>query len=278
MFTPFGFSGTFGGGAGVSEDTRVDDNIKWTKKYGNLNVGFAYKVGGMAGDNNLNTGEQVNVGYDDGGFGVQVLWEQHNDALKLGGQTATTPGIPALTVTGGGTTTSASNIGSQLKGTLYNTSDYLIAFKAKVGDGAAVKAGYQVYTLSNPYGITAGASAGNINAYGYTVAASANATADQIVSIAFLGGSFDVTKKLNVAVGYYYTDYASYGVPSAGTTTAGGNQSAVSFLMDCILSKNTDSYLGAMYNTVNGVNGGTNTATYKAQDQLTVGVGLRHKF
>ena len=84
LFSPLGFSGTIGGGGGVSEDTRVDNSIKYTNKTGDFNYGGMYKLGGVAGSGSIASGSAVNAGYTYGPVSVQAAYQEFRDAVKGG--------------------------------------------------------------------------------------------------------------------------------------------------------------------------------------------------
>lgn len=264
MFSPLSFSGSFGGGAGVSEDTRIDDNIKWTAKFGNVNVGLAYKVGGVSGNNAVNAGEQVNVGYDDGVFGVQVLWEQHNDAIKPGSPASVLPTVSTACTSVTATATCATT--AQLKATAYNTSDVTLAFKYKVGEAGKISVGYEQYTLSKPSNPTEDALVTNL--YGLTATVTPYTGSDQNITIYFGGGTYNVSEKTDLSLGYYSINYASYDATPSGTATA------YSLLLDHTITKSTDSYIGAMFYNVSG----DLFKSYISNSNATYGVGVRYKF
>ncbi|MBI3794432.1 MAG: porin [Nitrospinae bacterium] len=281
MFSTVSFAGTFGGGAGVSEDTRVDDNIKYVTKLGDMNLGMAYKVGNMAGSTAYNQGWQFNLGYEAGDLGVQALYEQHNDAIK----------------TGNGTTASVAS-GASLTGTAYNTRDWLVAVKYKVNDDAKVSVGYQYYTLSTPtdYFGTGPTKTWVTSLFNRQALITPYSTAstgggnDQNIGVFFLGGSYNVGEKTNLAVGYYAIDFFGYTNGATDTTaakqtaTSEGFQTYYSLLLDHNYSKNTDAYLGIMFVNLSGglyTNGGNSASGgsgYTNLDDATYGVGLRHKF
>lgn len=129
LFSPLGFSGGIGGGGGVSEDTRVDRSVKYTNKIGAFNFGALVKQSTSVGDTDAKSGSGLNVGYDNGTFGVQAAYEAFDDALF-----------------GGASTTAYNSVAV----TNYNSKAYMLAAKYKINDAATVKIGYETYTLSRP--------------------------------------------------------------------------------------------------------------------------------
>lgn len=81
LFSPFGLSGTFGG-AGISENSRLDGSVKYKNQLGAFNVGGLYKLGGGTGANRTGNGFVLNLGYNDNHFGVQAVYEKFKNTLK----------------------------------------------------------------------------------------------------------------------------------------------------------------------------------------------------
>jgi GBP family porin len=261
LFSPLGFSGTIGGGGGVSEDTRVDNSIKYKNKIGDFNFGGLYKFGGVAGNSTAEGGWALNAGYEAGPFGIQAAYEAFKDALKTGSSTA---------------------VGSagEVTATAYNTSSFMIAAKYSFGE-ATIRGGFEDYVLKAASDSIA--SLGVTSLYGYPVAsASAFGGANQTTDVWFIGGDYNFTPALNLAVGFYdqnpkkSDDY----VAAAGTTLpktgqADGNIYSYSLLLDYHFSKRTDVYYGLMYSQYKGDN--YPSTTYNDSNYVTA-VGIRHKF
>ncbi len=124
LFSPLGFSGTYGGGGGVSEDTRIDNSLKYKNKIGDVNFGGFYKFGGVSGNSTAQSGYGFNIGYESGPFGIQAAYEQFTDALKTGNST----------------------VAGDINLTNYNTDAVFVAAKYQFGD-ATIRGGYETYTL-----------------------------------------------------------------------------------------------------------------------------------
>lgn len=262
LFSPLGFSGTIGGGGGVSEDTRVDNSIKYKNKIGDVNFGVLYKVGGVSGNNSAESAFTANVGYEAGPFGVQVAYEQFTDALK----------------------TANSTVAGEINVTNYDTTSWLVAAKYAFGD-FTVRGGFETYTLKAPSDTLA--SLGVTSLYGYTIAnaaaASANFSADnQTTDIWFIGGDWNITPALNLAVGFYdqnpkqsddYVASATSSLPKTGQ--ANGNIYSYSALLDYHFSKRSDVYAGVMYSQYKGDD--YPSSVYNSSNYITA-VGIRHKF
>lgn len=251
LFSPLGFSGSYGGGAGVSEDTRLDNNVKYINKIGDINFGASYKFGGVAGNTTAGTVYTFSLGYEHGPLGVQATYLGAVDSIKTGGAAANTA-----------------------TATAYNNSGYMIAAKYKLNDVANIKAGYEHYTLSAASDLISTSTMPSV--YGVaTSSASSYTGSDQNVNIYFVGGDYNVTPALNVAAGYYVINLNGYDTKTGVTNTF------VSLLADYSLSKRTDVYAGAMF----GAYSDTTTTTsinYNAagtnSTNAVYAVGIRHKF
>lgn len=253
LFSPLGFSGTIGGGGGVSEDTRVDNSIKYKAKFGDVSFGALYKVGGISGNSSANSGFTANIGYESGPFGVQAAYEQFTDALKGGNST----------------------VAGEVNVTEYDTTAWLLAAKYSFGD-FTVRGGYESYTLKTPS--DSFASLGVSSYYGITIANPTTATftaADQTTAVWFIGGDWNITPELNLALGFYDQNPQQ----SDDKKQLDGNIYSYSALLDYHFSKRSDIYAGVMYSQYKGDNysapfvaGGDNTSNY------ITAVGIRHKF
>lgn len=257
LFSPLGFSGTYGGGGGISEDTRIDNSVRYKNKIGPVNFGGFYKFGGVAGISSAQSGYGLNLGYEEGNFGIQGAFEGFTDGLKTGN--------PAT-------------IAGDISVTNYNTTAFFIAAKYRFGE-ATLRGGYETYTLKAPSDTLA--SMGVTSLYGYAISNPAAPTcaqanfscADQTTDIFFIGGDYNFTPSLNLALGFYDVNPKA----SNDSKQLDGNQYYYSALLDYHFSKRTDIYGGWMYSSFKGANFSTpfvsdNTSNYVAA------VGIRTKF
>ncbi len=268
LFSPLGNSGTIGGGGGVSEDTRVDNSIKYKLKVEGMNFGLLYKLGGQAGSTSAQSGFAANVGYEAGPFGVQAAYEAFKDAAK------------------GTTSTIAGDVGI----TTYDTTSWTITGKYNFGD-FNLKGGFETYTLSTPGDATFTApgkcaAPSETSYYGFSVDPAKAVTfcgADQKTNVWFIGGDWNITPALNLALGFYdqnpkqSDDYVATSATNTAPKTgqADGNIYTYSALLDYHFSKRTDTYAGLMYSQYKGDN--YPSAVYNDSNYIFA-VGIRHKF
>jgi GBP family porin len=258
LFSPLGFSGTIGGGGGVSEDTRVDNSIKYKNTIGGVNFGALYKFGGVAGSTSAESGYTLNVGYEAGPFGIQAAYENFTDALKTGNST----------------------VAGDISVTDYNTDAFMIAAKYTFGE-ATIRGGFEEYTLKTPSDSVA--ALGITSLYGYTIGNSTTfAQANQTTDVLWIGGDYNFTPSLNLAVGFYdqnpkqsddYVASATSTLPKVGQ--ADGNIYSYSALLDYHFTKRTDVYAGMMYSQYKGDN--YPSSVYNSSNYI-VAFGMRTKF
>lgn len=255
LFSPLGFSGGYGGGAGVSENTRQDNSVKYSNKFGDFNVGAMYKFGGVAGKSSAESGYSFTAGYNADGFGIQAAYQAYTDAIKAGNGAAT---LGSVNVTN------------------YNTTGYMIAAKYAFGD-ATIKAGYESFTLKAPSDTLA--TLGVTNYYGFPISTGSNfAGTDQTTDIAWVGGDYNFTPAFNLGVGFYDISPKASSATTTTPAVAGqlaGNIYAYSLLADYHFTKRTDLYAGLMYSQAKGdqfPSTAYNTSNY------IYAVGMRTKF
>jgi len=252
LFSPIGFSGTIGGGGGVSEKTRLDNSMTYTNKIGPVKVGAQYQFGtGIAGSNSVGSSYGFMLGYEQGPFAIQANYFNATDALKTG-----------LSATAG-----------DIAVTNYNLSTYMVAAKYKITPEATVKAGYESITAGVPSDALTLANVPSY--YGYTVTGVTNSPSSNgniVTNVFWVGGDYNFTSALNLGLGYYNQTAQSYGATLAGTI------STYSALLDYSFSKRTDVYAGVAYNTYTGdyYNLAANSAI--ASTNSIYAVGIRHKF
>ena len=267
LFSPLGLSGTLGGGGGISEDTRLDNSVKYTVKKGSVNGGLMYKFGNT-NTSDPTSGAILNFGYSDGAFGAQFVAEEFTNAMKL-----TSSGVQ-----------------------LFNSQSALFSAKYKFKNSLTIKGGYEIYTLAAPsttstnysggvnyYGLTAINSAGTSATYGsllYLSDGIAQGKPNKQYSVAFVGGDYNVTPKVNIAVGLYdLQTMDSNGAQAKGDIYWG------SVVADFKVNKYFDFYEGISYANFTGAaynvaaaNSVTAGGKVASNSNLLVSFGMRLKF
>ena len=283
LFSPLGYSGSLGGGSGISEELRTDNTIKYANKIGAFNFGGQYKLGGIAGHNGARSDYALRLGYEDGPFGVQAAYERINDGLSEANDGFN---IAALTPAAG---VALPITTPNVKVTNQNSIGYLLAAKYHIGEGN-IKVGYSSYTLGKPSDPFSSLNVTNL--YNYPIGAASDLKVDRKTKIFYFGGDYNVMPKLNLAAGYYDVQL----VKSADNGQLDGKQQYFSLLADYSLSKRTDVYAGALYQKLSGDNYPATTTAATAinaankgslgnaataadyQSNKILAIGLRHKF
>ena len=239
LLTPTGNSGSVGGGAGATENLRLDNSVKYIGKTGDINYSAVYKFGNIAGSTSQGSVYSARLGYEKGAFGVQAVYMGSTDTVTTTSSTA---------------------------GYLVNTSAYLVAAKYKFNDTLTGKINYQRYNLQNPSDSTV---SGSTSYYGYTLTSVTASTAGSGgVNVASAGVDYRYSDKLGLYAGYTTINYDATGSSAAGTNFSFSEQYS-SLLLDYNLSNRTDVYLGGMQVT---------TGQSGSQGLNVIAAGMRHKF
>ena len=283
LFTPIGFSGSYGGG-GATDDSREDNSVKYRVKVGDFNFGFLHKFGGVSGASSAQSANQLIFGYekklsDTQSFGIQAIYQANTDAFSVSNPADTAATVTVTTPTG---TTVISTIAQPL-GTLAltaeDTKSYMVVGRYTIGQWA-FKAGIQKQEITDPSNPTFD---GLTSLYGQVVSAVkttayniGGAEVEKDLNVFWLGVAYDVTPKLNLAVSYYHiaqNDFSN-GTGAANPGDVSGTSTYKSFLVDYRFSKAFDVYLGYMNNELSG----GMAAGYLNPSNTVTGLGARYTF
>jgi general bacterial porin, GBP family len=241
LLSPISYSGTFGGGGGVSDVQRSDNSVRYENALDGVKFGGLFKFGQTAGNFNQGRAVALNAGTTIGPVSFEAAMQQNNDAIK---------------------SSSGTTLGT-LTGTAYNIRSYMIGAKVNL-DKLVLSAGAEKYTL--------GAASDNMShvtsLYGYATTTTSYTGVDQDVYVYWLGGKYQVTDKLNARVGVYEQQLRAYG------NTADGQMVTYAALVDYNLSKRTDVYAGANFSNYSG---GLYATGYNTCNSIVL-TGIRHVF
>lgn len=248
MFSPINFSGAYGGG-GATDNSRVDNSIKYAKKFGNINMNALYGMGGVSGAPSARSNAQFNVGYEADTFGVQAAVQSTRDTTSI---TATaTP----------------NTVNAQFEDLL----SYMIALRYQAMEGLALKAGFERESISAPGSYDEDRLMTTI--YSYNLAANtAFGPNKRDLNVYWLGANYQFSPATKLSVGYYNVVAAS-GTGSANgaaLTTSDVTDTYWSAMVEYNLSKDTNLYAAAMFDT--------KTAASVSSYYNTYGAGVRVKF
>ncbi|MHB1099184.1 MAG: porin [Burkholderiales bacterium] len=251
-FSPFGESGTWGGGAGASEQSRMHHSVKYTAKLGSgFDTSLAYQFGNDM-RTNLGRTYAARVGYENGPFGMNAAYSNSQDAVIAG----------------------TSNTFDQISIGLANISGYEISGHYKVTPEGQIKAGYERFTRSAPsdQNVALGSIWGFGVANGLATPKFASGIS-QAFSVYWLGGDYDLRQNLNLAVGYYG---AKQDAQTGGTNS--GTIDVWSAVLKYSLTKALDLYGAFTTNKFSGNAFPSTGASAVASTVTGYGVGARYKF
>jgi predicted porin len=274
-FSPINFSGQYGGG-GVTDNSRVDNALKYSGKWDAFNFNLVHKFGGIAGASSAQQVNEVRAGWEQGPFGVQASYEMANDTTKLDNN--------GLTVGGVLTPYPAGTVGV----TWVDIRSWMLAAKWQATEAFSVKALYERMQIGAPSNPAVDLAQTAIFGYGIAHASVTAFTGfpDQVYNVYVLGGNYDFTGAWRGSLGYYHVTQNDF---SNGSGTAGnaskksGDDNYVSGMVEYKFSKRTNLYLAGMYNKKSGgiaagVNGTTIGASTGVTSYTGLGIGLRHVF
>ncbi len=251
LFSPLGFSGGIGGGLGATENTRLDDSIKYENKVGDVDFGLQYKFAGSQNDQSAGSAYVAMLGYSNG-------------PLSLKGTVSQTRNTVAWATQYSNVVTPDSNL------QIENTSGYMLSGKYQINADATVKAGYEHSTITAPSNLNLNI----VSYYGLTLPnSSVNATPEQDFGTFWIGGDYKFTPAFDLAVGYYNIDTTNN--PDAGKNYIAN---AYSILADYTFNKYFDTYGGVMLMKYSGEGLDKKAPIIAYSSNAMYGVGLRFKF
>jgi predicted porin len=261
-FSPLGFSGSYGGG-GATEDSRVDNSLKYKVAVGDFTLGALYKFGGVAGSNSAQGAYEVNGIYTTGALSVQLGYQRFKDAFAMSNATGT----------------------GTVKLTAENTKAYMVAAKY-TWEQVTVRAGFEREEFENPSNPASDTAVTSL--FGITLAAAPSVTAfpsQKNLNVYWLGGGYAFTPAFTLLAGGYHVsqnDYDTAGCSSRKELArCSGSLNYYSLVGDYNLSKRTDLYAGIMKSTVSGGPAAAvaNTApTPSETSNRIIALGIRHRF
>ncbi len=262
MFSPINFSGAYGGG-GATDNSRVDNAIKYAKKFGNFNFNALYGFGGMATNNAARSNAQLNAGYEAERFGIQAAVQSAKDTTLIA--------APGGIANGSAVTATPYNSTGMVNATFINLTSYMLAGRYQVTDPLTLKAGYEREQINAPGDPTGDAALTQI--YQYNIWNSSMFSGQKVLNVYWLGANYQFTSALKGSVGYYDVSIPAFS--GTGGTTLDSTDKYTSAMLEYNLSKNTNLYAAFMLDKKNGpaaIPAGqpTNFNTY--------GAGVRVKF
>ena len=289
MFTPTGFSGAYGGG-GATDNSRVDNSLKYKVKVGEVTLGGLYKFSGVAGDATARGVSEFLAQWEHDGFGVFFAYQFAKDTTSIGNpsgvvsmSTLVTPAVgttPAVYTKGqyepiGTVTLTAENTHATMLGAHYKMGDWFFAAGyekeaiSNPSDPAIMSALTSV--LNMPIGTTT--STAGVTTYAVNVTPYA-AGVEKDLTVLWLGANYNVTKKLNVGLSYYHVAQGDYSNGDGEAAQMSGTTTYTSALLDYHLTKAFDAYLGYMKTSASQ----SMAAGIEYPSNQVTGFGIRYMF
>lgn len=251
-FSPFGESGTIGGGGGVSEDARMENSVRYQYHSNGYVFDAAYQFGnntssnGVIGGSGVGDAYALRIGYDDSRFGIEASYNNFTDTLKA--VNAVNPAMAGLSA--GTTLTYGNQLFGYAPGEIalaeLNTEAFLLAVKYTGFTDLNLSAGFESFTDSHASDNVSISSIWNTPVQyvfqPYGVGQS------QTTNIWFAGGDYNLTPRWNLALGYYNVDQGN----TTGTSNSSGTVEIFSGVLSYHLYKNADLYLAATTNNFSG--------------------------
>ncbi|MDR3580100.1 MAG: porin [Oryzomonas sp.] len=262
LFSPLGFSGGIGGGLGATENTRLDDSIKYENKLsglkyggvelGGITFGLQYKFASGSTDQSAGSAYVAMLGYDYGPFSLKGTYSQTFNTVAWA--------------------TQYSNVVSpDANLQIENTQGYMLTGMYKINPDATVKAGYEYSKISAPSNTNL---TNIVSYYGITLPDTAvNASPDQYFETFWIGGDYKFTKNFDLGAGYYHIN--TYNEPDKGKDYIAN---AYSVLADYTFNKYFDTYAAIIIMKYNGEGLDKHTPINAYSSNAMCGTGIRFKF
>jgi len=257
LYSPVGFSGQIGGGLGITENTRLDNSLKYENNLGDFGVGLQYKIGSTKSSDAADVGSVLEgmLSYQSGPLKVELT----------GSQVKNTPALSFKLFT--------NDVGLRVS----DSSGFMLTAKYDVTSEFNLKAGYE-HTVQSTPSSTNNWGTQITNYYGMSIAGSVTAKAfdpswgDAPVTSAWVGEGYKFSDNLTLDAGYY-------------NINNGGNHhndqytiQALSAMLDYHFTKRTDVYAGLMLTHYSGEYLVQQSPPTLASSNAIVGAGLRLKF
>ncbi|HYA77008.1 MAG TPA: porin [Burkholderiaceae bacterium] len=257
-FSPMGFSGSFGGG-GYTDNSRVDNSLKYRVAVGDFDLGALYKLGGVAGSTAAQSAWELNAVYAAGPFAVQLGVEKFYDAFSVGNST------------GDGFVTAKAA----------DTKAYMASAKY-TWDLTTFRIGYEREEYNDPSNPAVDQQTTSI--FGFPIAGLVNVTSypnEEALNVYWAGIQQQFTPAFSVLSGAWKVFQNQYNCTTGAQSGCSGNLNYYALVGDYYLSKRTDLYLGIADALVTGGprNAVLNAApTPSANTNLQYALGMRIRF
>jgi general bacterial porin, GBP family len=250
LYSPLGYSGGIGGGLGATENSRLDNSIRYENTFGVINLGLQYKFSGDKSAQSAGSGWVTMLAYSTGPISFKGTYSETTNSVTWPVQYSNV-------------TPPSGNVQVE------NTKGYMLTALYKRANGT-IKVGYESETVSAPSNL-------NLNVQDYfglmLPKPSQNATGQQFYSLYWVGGDYKFTPSFDLSAGLYSID--TYNSPEIGKAYWA---TAYSLLADYNFTRSFDTYFGVMVLQYSGV-GLRNKAPVNAYSSNGMyGFGVRYRF
>jgi predicted porin len=250
LYSPIGYSGGIGGGLGATENTRLDQGVRYENAVGPIKFGAEYKFAGDKGTQSAGSGWVGMLTFTRGGFSAEGTFSEMTNAV-------TWPVAYSNVV--------KPDPNVQVE----NTKGYMLTLMYTLGPATA-KAGWEDDTVSAP-------SNTSLNVqwyYGLLLPKpSVNATGEQFLDLYWVGGEYKFTPQFTVEACFYNID--TYNRPEAGKAYWA---QAYSLLADYQFTRSFDTYFGVMVMEYSGPGLYKKAPVNAYSSNGMYGVGVRYRF
>jgi general bacterial porin, GBP family len=257
LYSPIGYSGTIGGGLGITENSRLDNSVRYDNKIGGFSFGLQYKIPQTDSSDARSVGSDLEgmVAYHGGPWSVELA----------GSQAKNTPALSYKLFT--------NDVGLRVS----NSTGFMLSGKYEFGKTAAVSAGVEHTEQTTP------AASNNWSTqitsyYGMPLAGLVTAKAfdpawgGAPITVVWLGGGYYFTAAFHVDVGYYNVDNGGNNHNDQYTIQQ------FSVMPQYKFNKNFDVYAGLLYSHYSGPYLAQYSPPTLATSNLLYGIGLRGRF
>ncbi len=256
-FSIIGYSGATAG-MGDTEDTRLDDSVKYTYKYDMFHAGLLYQFGKT--DSSPGEAWQGDLGFDYQGFSVDGVYGHKKDAIGLASLSAsqiTTYPVDSL----------AATISDNTSYTL--DASYTMDQAKFFGGYEHIKYENPSLDITNPFAGLGGYYVSVINNDAYAI--------PKVLQVSWVGARYSFTPDWDLTGAWYHYDQNSYKGNGCSDNSAGscsGTENVYSLMTDYRWTKRFDTYAGFAYSKVSdGLSSG-----YLFTSSIDPMIGFRFKF
>jgi general bacterial porin, GBP family len=188
LYSPIGYSGTIGGGLGITENARLDNSVRYDNKIGPVSFGLQYKIGQTDSSEAADVGSvlEAMVAYRGGPLSVELA----------ASETRNTPAISYKLFT--------NDVGLRVS----NTFGFMLGAKFDLTQKAAIYAGVEhtdqtIPSSSNNWSTQITSYYAMPIAGLVTAKAFASSWGDAPIRVLWVGADYQFTDSFSVNVGYY---------------------------------------------------------------------------